>query len=183
MSKEEFEQIWARKSLREMLSAVEVRVGKLEESIENVKESDNARRESIEDMKEQFRDFVTTCLTSQRDNVQELLDSQRKKLIERNNALEAMVKALKEETMATTLTLSTRIGELEGELALCLHVMWTISCGGWKTTSVPKASWMMRIRYKLLHYFLLILRFYGGEVGPQIKGNVRLEHGRSSNAS
>ncbi|KAK8346433.1 hypothetical protein V6Z12_A07G215000 [Gossypium hirsutum] len=118
MSKEEFEQIWARKPLRKMLSAIEVRVGKLEESMEDVKESDNARGESIEDMKEQFRDFVTTCLTSQRDNVQELLDSQRKKLTERNNALEAMVKALKEETMATTLTLSTRIEELEGELAL-----------------------------------------------------------------
>ncbi|KAH1063820.1 hypothetical protein J1N35_028807 [Gossypium stocksii] len=25
-----------------------------------------------------------------------------------------------------------------------LHAMWTISCGGWKITSVPKASWMMR---------------------------------------
>ncbi|KAK5802900.1 hypothetical protein PVK06_030529 [Gossypium arboreum] len=119
MSKEEFEQIWARKSLREMLSAVEVRVGKLEESMEDVKESDNARGENIEDMKEQFRDFVTTCLTSQRDHVQELLDSQRKKLTEMNNALEAMVKALKEETMATTLTLSTRIEELERKLALC----------------------------------------------------------------
>ncbi|KAK8356474.1 hypothetical protein V6Z12_A05G355700, partial [Gossypium hirsutum] len=104
MWKEEFEQIWARKSLRKMLLAVEVRVGKLEESMEDVKVSDNARGESIEDMKEQFRDFVTTCLTSQRDNVQELLYSQRKKLTERNNALEAMVKALKEETMATTLT-------------------------------------------------------------------------------
>ncbi|KAK5832319.1 hypothetical protein PVK06_016120 [Gossypium arboreum] len=119
MSKEEFEQIRARKSLREMLSAVEVRVGKLEESMEDVKESNNAHGESIEDMKDQLREFVTTCLTSQRDNVQELLDSQRKKLTEKNNALEAMVKALKEETMAATLTLSTRIEELEGELALC----------------------------------------------------------------
>ncbi|MBA0804743.1 hypothetical protein Gohar_004311 [Gossypium harknessii] len=27
-----------------------------------------------------------------------------------------------------------------------LHVMWAISYGGWKTTSVPKASWMMRLR-------------------------------------
>ncbi|KAK5775573.1 hypothetical protein PVK06_043474 [Gossypium arboreum] len=78
-----------------MLSAVEVRVGKLEESMEAVKESDNARGESIEDIKDQFRDFVTTCLTSQRDNVQELLDSQRKKLTERNNALEAMKKPKK----------------------------------------------------------------------------------------
>ncbi|MBA0735445.1 hypothetical protein Gogos_019293 [Gossypium gossypioides] len=30
-----------------------------------------------------------------------------------------MVKALKEETMATTMTLSIRIDEFEGELALC----------------------------------------------------------------
>ncbi|KAK5811608.1 hypothetical protein PVK06_026958 [Gossypium arboreum] len=78
MSKEEFEQRWARKSLTEMLSTVEER----------------------------------------RDSVQELLDSQRNKLTERNDALEAMVKALKEQTMATTMALSTRIEELEGELAL-----------------------------------------------------------------
>ena len=38
-------------------------------------------------------------------------------------------------------------------------------------------------KVNIVHYFLLILRFYGGEVGPQIKGKVRLEHGRSSNAS
>ncbi|MFQ6625447.1 hypothetical protein Gotur_005498, partial [Gossypium turneri] len=41
-----------------------------------------------------------------------MLDSQRKKLTERNNALEAMVMALKEETMATTMALSIRIEEL-----------------------------------------------------------------------
>ncbi|MFQ6643686.1 hypothetical protein Gotur_017712 [Gossypium turneri] len=74
-----------------MLSAVEERVGKLEESMEDAKE----------------------------DNVRELLDSQRKKLTERNDTLEAMMMALKEETMATTRALSTRIEELEGELALC----------------------------------------------------------------
>ncbi|MBA0651192.1 hypothetical protein Goklo_018547 [Gossypium klotzschianum] len=59
------------------------------------------------------------CLTFQRDSVQELLDSQKKKLTERNDTLEAMIMALKEETMATTKALSTRIDELEGELALC----------------------------------------------------------------
>ncbi|MFQ6626994.1 hypothetical protein Gotur_005528 [Gossypium turneri] len=91
MSREEFEQRWARKSLREMLSAVEECVGKLEESMEDAKE----------------------------DNVRELLDSQRKKLRERNDAPEAMMMALKEETMATTRALSTRIEELERELALC----------------------------------------------------------------
>ncbi|MBA0876220.1 hypothetical protein Goshw_020162, partial [Gossypium schwendimanii] len=100
-------------------SAVKECVGKLEESIEDVKESDNALGENIEDLREQSRDIVTMCLTSQRDSVQVLLDSQRKKLTERNDALEAMMMALKEEIMATTRALSTRIEELEGELALC----------------------------------------------------------------
>ncbi|MFQ6632127.1 hypothetical protein Gotur_008687 [Gossypium turneri] len=91
MSREEFKQRWAKKSLKEMLSTVEEHVGKLEESMEDAKE----------------------------DNVRELLDSQRKKLTERNDALEATMMALKEETMATTRALSRRIEELEGELALC----------------------------------------------------------------
>ncbi|MFQ6656108.1 hypothetical protein Gotur_026367 [Gossypium turneri] len=91
MSKKEFEQMWARKSLREMLSTVEERVGKLKESMEDAKE----------------------------DSVQELLDSQMKKLTERNDALKAMVKALKEETMATKMALSTRVEELKSKLALC----------------------------------------------------------------
>ncbi|MBA0628056.1 hypothetical protein Godav_022839 [Gossypium davidsonii] len=91
MSKKKFEQMWARKFLREMLSAVKECMGKLEESMEDTKE----------------------------DSVQELRDSQRKKLTERNNALEAMVMALKKETMAMTMALSTRIEELERELALC----------------------------------------------------------------
>ncbi|MBA0659531.1 hypothetical protein Goklo_011661 [Gossypium klotzschianum] len=63
------------------------------------------------------------CLISQRDSVQELLDSQRKKLTETNDALEAMMMALTEETMATTKTLSTRIEELEEELALCRAIV------------------------------------------------------------
>ncbi|MFQ6653670.1 hypothetical protein Gotur_024943 [Gossypium turneri] len=52
MSREEFEQRWARKSLRETLSAVEERVGKLEESLEDAKESSNALGESIDDLRE-----------------------------------------------------------------------------------------------------------------------------------
>ncbi|MBA0766722.1 hypothetical protein Gotri_015740 [Gossypium trilobum] len=58
-------------------------------------------------------------LTSNKDNVQELLDLKRNKLTERNDALKAMVMALNEETMVTTMALSTRIEDLEGELALC----------------------------------------------------------------
>ncbi|MBA0690874.1 hypothetical protein Goari_008528 [Gossypium aridum] len=72
MSKEEFKQMWARKSLREMLSAVEEHVGKLKESMEDAKELDNAL---------------------------ELLNSQRKKLTERNDALETLVRALKKEIL------------------------------------------------------------------------------------
>ncbi|MBA0665814.1 hypothetical protein Goklo_002289 [Gossypium klotzschianum] len=106
-----------------MLSTIDEYVGKLEESMEDAKELDNTLGESIEDLREQSRDFVTMCLISQRDSVQELLDFQRKKLIKRNDALEAMVKALKEETMATTMALSIRIEELEGELALCQAAM------------------------------------------------------------
>ncbi|MBA0881531.1 hypothetical protein Goshw_029910 [Gossypium schwendimanii] len=102
-----------------MLSATKERMDKLEESMNDAKESDNALGESIEDLREQSKDFVTMCLTSQRDSVQELLDSQRKKLIERNDTLKARAKPLKEETMATMMTLSTRIEELKGELALC----------------------------------------------------------------
>ncbi|MBA0574999.1 hypothetical protein Golob_006918 [Gossypium lobatum] len=88
MSKEEFEQMWVRKFLREILSAVKKRLGKLEESVEDTKESNNFLGESIEDLKE-------------------------KKLTERKDALKAMVKALKEETIAMTMALSTRIEELE----------------------------------------------------------------------
>ncbi|MBA0746024.1 hypothetical protein Gogos_008572 [Gossypium gossypioides] len=119
MSKEEFEQRWAKGSLREMLSAVEERVDKLEESIEDAKESDNTLGESIDDLREQSRDFVTMCFTSNRYNVQELIDSQRKKLTEISDALEAIVMSLNEKIMVTTMALSTRIEELEGELALC----------------------------------------------------------------
>ncbi|MBA0752888.1 hypothetical protein Gogos_022301, partial [Gossypium gossypioides] len=39
--------------------------------------------------------------------------------MERNDALKAMVMALKEETMVMTMALNTRIEELERELALC----------------------------------------------------------------
>ncbi|MBA0878860.1 hypothetical protein Goshw_020767 [Gossypium schwendimanii] len=57
-------------------------------------------------------------LDSTMDKVNELFNSHRDKLSEKNDALEVMMMALKEETMATTRTLSTRIEELEGELGL-----------------------------------------------------------------
>ncbi|KAG8477100.1 hypothetical protein CXB51_030729 [Gossypium anomalum] len=119
MSKEEFEQRWARKGLREMLSAVEERVGKLEGSMEDVNEALDGFEGHIDNWKEQSRDYVKMSLDSAMDKVNELIDLHKDKLSDRNDAIEAMLRALREETMATTLALSTRIEELEGELALC----------------------------------------------------------------
>ncbi|KAK8301352.1 hypothetical protein V6Z11_D04G014000 [Gossypium hirsutum] len=119
MSREEFEQRWARKSLKETISAVEERVGKLEGSMEDVKEALDGVEDHIANWKEQSRDYVKMSLGSTMDKVNELFNSHRDKLSERNDALEAMMMALKEETMATTRALTTRIEELEGELALC----------------------------------------------------------------
>ncbi|KAH1032163.1 hypothetical protein J1N35_044337 [Gossypium stocksii] len=56
-----------------------------------------------------------------------VLNSTRNKLIERNDTLKAMVMALKEETMAMMMALSTIIEELEEELALCRAVVG-VSC-------------------------------------------------------
>ncbi|MBA0844821.1 hypothetical protein Goarm_005759 [Gossypium armourianum] len=67
MSKEELEQRWARKSLREMLPAVEERLGKLEESMDDAKESDNALGENIEDLREQSRKAVLSAALSNED--------------------------------------------------------------------------------------------------------------------
>ncbi|MFQ6630596.1 hypothetical protein Gotur_009813 [Gossypium turneri] len=87
------------------------------------------------------------CLTSQRDSVQELLGYQRKKLTERNDALEAMMMALKEETMATTRALSTRIEELEGELALCrVAVENRVANAALSNDDVPKPKEFVRTR-------------------------------------
>ncbi|MFQ6659654.1 hypothetical protein Gotur_028462 [Gossypium turneri] len=107
--------------------------------MEDAKESSNTFGESIDDLREQSRDFVLTCLTSQRNNMRELLDSQRKKLTERNDALEAMMMALKEETMASTRALSTRIEELEGKLALYRAAMGNrVSSVALSNEDVPK---------------------------------------------
>ncbi|KAH1057429.1 hypothetical protein J1N35_035494 [Gossypium stocksii] len=82
--------------------AVEERVANLEESIGDMKES-------FEDWQEQSKDYVMMFLNSNVEN---------NKLIERSDAIKAMVMALKEETIATTRASSIRIQELKGELAL-----------------------------------------------------------------
>ncbi|MBA0866680.1 hypothetical protein Goshw_023408 [Gossypium schwendimanii] len=87
------------------------------------------------------------CLTSNRDSMQELLDSQRKKLTERNDALEAMVMALNEETMVTTMALSTIIEKLEGELALYQATVGKgVSSTALSNEDVPKLKEFVGIR-------------------------------------
>ncbi|KAK5811618.1 hypothetical protein PVK06_026969 [Gossypium arboreum] len=110
-----------------MLSTVEERVGKLEGSMEDVKEALDGFEGHIDNWKEQSRDYVKMSLDSTMDKVNELFDSHKDKLSDRNDALEAMLMALKEETMAMTLALSTRIEEIEGELALCQQ-LWGKEC-------------------------------------------------------
>ena len=95
--------------------------------------------------------------------MQELLDSQRKKLTERNNALEAMMMALKEETIATTRALSTRIEELEGELALCQAAVGKgVSSAALSSECVPEPKEFVGTRsacevdnflWRMEHYF------------------------------
>ncbi|KAG8483214.1 hypothetical protein CXB51_022117 [Gossypium anomalum] len=68
---------------------------------------------------EDFKDYVALSLKSTIGKVNELFNSPRDNLIERNDALEAMVMALKEETMATAKALIAEIEKLEGDLALC----------------------------------------------------------------
>ncbi|KAH1092289.1 hypothetical protein J1N35_019546 [Gossypium stocksii] len=119
MSKEEFEQRLVRKSLRETLSAVEERVGELEGSMEDIKEALDGVEGRIDNWKEQSRDYVKISLDSTMDQVNELFNSHDDKMSKWYDALAAMMMALKEETMATTLALSKRVEELEGELVLC----------------------------------------------------------------
>ncbi|MBA0556443.1 hypothetical protein Golob_026544 [Gossypium lobatum] len=64
------------------------------------------------DMKDSV-DAIDGCIDNKGENKQ----------TKRNNALETMVMALKEETMAKAKALNTRVEELEGELALCRAVM------------------------------------------------------------
>ncbi|MFQ6640266.1 hypothetical protein Gotur_014763 [Gossypium turneri] len=86
-------------------------------------------------------------LSSTIDKVNELFNSHRDKLSERNDALEAMMMALKEETIATTKALSTRIEELEEELALCRAAVGKgVSSAALSNEDVPKPKEFVRTR-------------------------------------
>ncbi|MBA0587256.1 hypothetical protein Gorai_000388 [Gossypium raimondii] len=74
--------------------------------------------DGFDSLKDQLREFVLESHKTNMEKVQGALNFSRNKLMERNDALEPMVMALKEETMATMRVLNTRIEELEGELTL-----------------------------------------------------------------
>ncbi|KAK5835770.1 hypothetical protein PVK06_011477 [Gossypium arboreum] len=67
----------------------------------DVKESHNVLHEHINGLREQPKVSVIMSPISNRECLQELLNSHREKFMERNDAFEAMVMALNEETMAT----------------------------------------------------------------------------------
>ncbi|MBA0858157.1 hypothetical protein Goshw_022221 [Gossypium schwendimanii] len=85
----------------------------------DVKEALDGVEGRIDNWKEQSRDYVKMFLDSTINKVNELFNSHRDKLSGKNDALEAMMMALKEETIVTMRALSTRIEELKGELVLC----------------------------------------------------------------
>ncbi|KAG8492660.1 hypothetical protein CXB51_010326 [Gossypium anomalum] len=115
--------------------------------MEDVKEALDGFEGHIDNWKEQSRDYVKMSLDSTMDKVNELFDSHKDKLSDRNDALEAMLRALREETMATTLALSTRIEELEGELALCRAAVGEgVSSAALSNEYVPKPKEFVGIR-------------------------------------
>ncbi|KAH1083214.1 hypothetical protein J1N35_022975 [Gossypium stocksii] len=101
MVKEITDQEWAKKPilLKDMLLDVDEQVDKLKEPIKDI-------NDRIDDWMEQSRDYMTMSLNSTIDKVNKLLNSHR------NDTLEAMIMALKQETIAMIKALSTRIEEL-----------------------------------------------------------------------
>ncbi|MFQ6624823.1 hypothetical protein Gotur_003680 [Gossypium turneri] len=81
------------------------------------------RTDELDSMKEQLKDFMFEPLDSNVEKMQWVLNSTVGELAERNDALEAMVIALKEETITTMRALNTRIKELDGELVVCRAVV------------------------------------------------------------
>ncbi|KAH1097800.1 hypothetical protein J1N35_014721 [Gossypium stocksii] len=87
-------------------------------------------------------------LDSIMDKVNELFNSRSDKLSKRNDAIEAMVIALKKETMATTMPLSTRIEDLEVKLALCRAAIGEgVSSAAPSNEDILKLKEFMGIRY------------------------------------
>ncbi|KAG8496298.1 hypothetical protein CXB51_007480 [Gossypium anomalum] len=88
------------------------------------------------------------------DKVNKLLNPHNDKLMKRINAFEAMVMALKEETMATIMALNTRIKELEGNVALCPTVVGEgLLSAALSNENVSKPKKFMGTRSRMENYF------------------------------
>ncbi|MBA0728064.1 hypothetical protein Golax_000999 [Gossypium laxum] len=93
-----------------MLSALERRVVNLEESVRDMRETlelVEGRTNGLDSMEEQLKNFVLEPFDSNVKKMKGILNSTMIKLVERDDALEAMVSALKEE-----------IAELKRELTI-----------------------------------------------------------------
>ncbi|KAK5845384.1 hypothetical protein PVK06_001560 [Gossypium arboreum] len=109
-----------------MLLVLENQIVNLEISIGGVKETFKVvegRIEELDLMRVQLRDYVVEAFNANWDVMKEALnasiDDQTEKLTKKNNALKAMVVALKEKTKA----MMEKIKELEGELVVCRVAM------------------------------------------------------------
>ncbi|KAG8500981.1 hypothetical protein CXB51_003073 [Gossypium anomalum] len=79
--------------------------------------------DELDSMKEKFKEYVAKTLSSNMDASQVLLSTAMGKLIENDDALKVGLIAIKEESDTTMTTLSTKIDELEEELAACRVVV------------------------------------------------------------
>ncbi|MBA0765631.1 hypothetical protein Gotri_014793 [Gossypium trilobum] len=115
-----------------MLSALKGRVAKLEGSIRDVRETLDVVKGRIDEldlMKKKLRDYVIEALSANWDVMKEAPNATKGGQTEKNDALEAMVMALKEKTEA----IMEKIKDLEVELALC-----RVTAGKKMLASVPK---------------------------------------------
>ncbi|MBA0694791.1 hypothetical protein Goari_005063 [Gossypium aridum] len=116
---------------RDMLLDFESRVihidksmGEVEETLEVVE----GHIDELDQMKKQFKEYMTEALNSNMDALQALFNTIVGKLAKKNDALEAGMIAIKEENKAIMMTLNTKIEELKVELLVCKMVVgkWEI---------------------------------------------------------
>ncbi|KAK5839081.1 hypothetical protein PVK06_007840 [Gossypium arboreum] len=110
-----------------MLSAFEIRVVYLKESMREMKETLKVveiHTDELDPMKEQSKEYVAKALSFNMDSVEVLLNIVLGKPIGKNDAFEARMTTMKEENKATVITLNKKkIKELEEELVVCRAVM------------------------------------------------------------
>ncbi|MBA0662823.1 hypothetical protein Goklo_006892 [Gossypium klotzschianum] len=117
--------------LRDMLLDFESHVIHIDKSMGEVKETLEVVEGSIDkldQMKEQFKEYMTKALNSNMDALQALFNTIVAKIMKKNDALEAGMITIKEENEAIMMTLNTKIEELKEELVVCRVVVgkWEI---------------------------------------------------------